>query len=298
MIGGLLMSDFVILSDSSCDLPDSLLKEYNIELIPYYVSFDQTTYYKEREEITLENFYYILRNQNVFPKTSLPSVDDYMKTFIKYIQDHKNIICFRLTSKFSGSYQAAVNAKNILEEEYPEAKIEVINSIQATAGQGLIVLQAAKMKKAGYSMEDIIKNIEVLKETARITFFVDTLEYLEKGGRIGKVSALIGGVLNFKPLIVVKDGELNPYGKIRGRKKALRKIIEMAEEIVQNNFDSYEFCIAEGDCIEEAEALKSMLEEEWNIKIDLPFFKIGTTIGTNTGPDTIGICFIKKYDHI
>ncbi|MBZ4667420.1 MAG: hypothetical protein JG775_572 [Defluviitaleaceae bacterium] len=292
------MSDFVILSDSSCDLPDSLLKEYNIELIPYYVSFDQTTYYKEREEITLENFYYILRNQNVFPKTSLPSVDDYMKTFIKYIQDHKNIICFRLTSKFSGSYQAAVNAKNILEEEYPEAKIEVINSIQATAGQGLIVLQAAKMKKAGYSMEDIIKNIEVLKETARITFFVDTLEYLEKGGRIGKVSALIGGVLNFKPLIVVKDGELNPYGKIRGRKKALRKIIEMAEEIVQNNFDSYEFCIAEGDCIEEAEALKSMLEEEWNIKIDLPFFKIGTTIGTNTGPDTIGICFIKKYDHI
>jgi DegV family protein with EDD domain len=298
MIGGLLMSDFVILSDSSCDLPDSLLKEYNIELIPYYVSFDQTTYYKEREEITLENFYYILRNQNVFPKTSLPSVDDYMKTFIKYIQDHKNIICFCLTSKFSGSYQAAVNAKNILEEEYPEAKIEVINSIQATAGQGLIVLQAAKMKKAGYSMEDIIKNIEVLKETARITFFVDTLEYLEKGGRIGKVSALIGGVLNFKPLIVVKDGELNPYGKIRGRKKALRKIIEMAEEIVQNNFDSYEFCIAEGDCIEEAEALKSMLEEEWNIKIDLPFFKIGTTIGTNTGPDTIGICFIKKYDHI
>ncbi|MDK2787551.1 MAG: hypothetical protein PWP07_776 [Epulopiscium sp.] len=292
------MSDFVILSDSSCDLPDSLLKEYNIELIPYYVSFDQTTYYKEREEITLENFYYILRNQNVFPKTSLPSVDDYMKTFIKYIQDHKNIICFCLTSKFSGSYQAAVNAKNILEEEYPEAKIEVINSIQATAGQGLIVLQAAKMKKAGYSMEDIIKNIEVLKETARITFFVDTLEYLEKGGRIGKVSALIGGVLNFKPLIVVKDGELNPYGKIRGRKKALRKIIEMAEEIVQNNFDSYEFCIAEGDCIEEAEALKSMLEEEWNIKIDLPFFKIGTTIGTNTGPDTIGICFIKKYDHI
>jgi DegV family protein with EDD domain len=298
MIGGLLMSDFVILSDSSCDLPDSLLKEYNIELIPYYVSFDQTTYYKEREEITLENFYYILRNQNVFPKTSLPSVDDYMKTFIKYIQDHKNIICFCLTSKFSGSYQAAVNAKNILEEEYPEAKIEVINSIQATAGQGLIVLQAAKMKKAGYSMEDIIKNIEVLKETARITFFVDTLEYLEKGGRIGKVSALIGGVLNFKPLIVVKDGELNPYGKIRERKKALRKIIEMAEEIVQNNFDSYEFCIAEGDCIEEAEALKSMLEEEWNIKIDLPFFKIGTTIGTNTGPDTIGICFIKKYDHI
>ncbi|HHW66946.1 DegV family protein [Defluviitalea raffinosedens] len=292
------MSDFVILSDSSCDLPDSLLKEYNIELIPYYVSFDQTTYYKEREEITLENFYHILRNQNVFPKTSLPSVDDYMKTFIKYIQDHKNIICFCLTSKFSGSYQAAVNAKNILEEEYPEAKIEVINSIQATAGQGLIVLQAAKMKKAGYSMEDIIKNIEVLKETARITFFVDTLEYLEKGGRIGKVSALIGGVLNFKPLIVVKDGELNPYGKIRGRKKALRKIIEMAEEIVQNNFDSYEFCIAEGDCIEEAEALKSMLEEEWNIKIDLPFFKIGTTIGTNTGPDTIGICFIKKYDHI
>ncbi|NLM12693.1 MAG: DegV family protein [Epulopiscium sp.] len=292
------MSDFVILSDSSCDLPDSLLKEYNIELVPFYVSFDQTTYYKERFELTIRDFYNTLRKQNVFPKTSLPSVDDYMKIFTSHIKDNKGIICFCLTSKFSGSYQAAVNAKNILLEEYPEAKIEVINSIQATAGQGLVVLQAAKMRKAGYSMEDIVKKIEILKETARITFFVDTLEYLEKGGRIGKVSALIGGVLNFKPLIVVREGELIPYGKIRGRKKALKKIIEMAEEIIQDDFESYEFCIAQGDCIEEAETLKSMVETEWNIKLELPFFEIGTTIGTNTGPDAIGICFIKKYDRI
>ena len=216
------MSDFVILSDSSCDLPDSVVNEYNIELIPFYVSFDQNTYYKERVELTIRDFYNTLRKKNVFPKTSLPSVNDYMKIFTSYIRENKGIICFCLTSKFSGSYQAAVNAKNILLEEYPDAKIEVINSIQATAGQGLIVLQAAKMQKAGYSMEDTVRKIEILKETARITFFVDTLEYLEKGGRIGKVSALIGGVLNFKPLIVVKEGELIPYGKIRGRKKALK----------------------------------------------------------------------------
>lgn len=292
------MSDFVILSDSSCDLPDALVKEYNIELIPFYVSFDQNTYYKEKVELTIKDFYHTLRNQNVFPKTSLPSVDDYMKTFSSYIKENKGIICFCLTSKFSGSYQAAVNAKNILLEEYPNARIEIINSIQATAGQGLIVLQAAKMKAAGYSLEETIRIIESLKETARITFFVDTLEYLEKGGRIGKVNALIGGVLNFKPLIVVKEGELVPYGKIRGRKKALKKIMEMAEEIIKDDFNTYEFCIAQGDCIEEAATLRDMLEKEWNIKLELPFFEIGATIGTNTGPDAIGICFIKKYNSI
>ncbi|WP_058485779.1 DegV family protein [Defluviitalea phaphyphila] len=278
------MSDFVILSDSSCDLPDTIIQEYNINLIPYYISFDQIKYQKERVELSIKDFYKTLRTKNVFPKTSLPSVDDYMKVFTSYVEKDKGIICFCLTSKFSGSYQAAVNAKNILLEEYPNANIEVINSIQATAGQGLVVLQAAKMKKAGYSI--------------RITFFVDTLEYLEKGGRIGKVSSLIGSVLNFKPLIVVKDGELIPYGKIRGRKKALKKIIEMAEEIIQGNFDSYEFCLAHGDCLEEAEYLRKMLEDKWNIKISLPIFDIGATIGTNTGPDALGICFIKKYDTI
>ncbi|NLK20536.1 MAG: DegV family protein [Epulopiscium sp.] len=292
------MSSFAIISDSSCDLPDSLINEYNIELIPFYTSFDQNAYYKERVELTFKDFYHTLRNQNVFPKTSLPSVDDYMKTFTSYIKENKGVICFCLTSKFSGSYQAAINAKNILLEEFPDAKIEVINSIQATAGQGLVVLQAAKMQKDGYTMEDTIEKIEILKETARITFFVDTLEYLEKGGRIGKVGALIGGVLNFKPLIVVKDGELNPYGKIRGRKKALKKIIEMAEEIIKDDFSNYDFCIAHGDCIDEAHNLKEMLEEEFGIILELPYFEIGTTIGTNTGPDALGICFIKKYDKI
>jgi len=286
------------MSDSSCDIPDSVIKEYNIKLIPYYVSFDQKNYYKERIELSIKDFYEKLRKENVFPKTSLPSVDDYMNAFTPLIQEGKGIICFCLTSKFSGSYQAAVNAKNILLEEYPDAKIEVINSIQATGGQGLVVLQAAKMQKAGYSMEEIIEKIEVLKETARITFFVDTLEYLEKGGRIGKVSALIGGVLNLKPLIVVRDGELIPYGKIRGRKKALRKIIEMAEEIITDDFSNYDYCIAQSDCEEEAVYLREMIEKEWNIKIEYPFFEIGTTIGTNTGPDVIGICFIKKYDRI
>lgn len=298
MIGGLLMSDFVVLSDSSCDLPDSLVKDYDIQLIPFYVSFDQNTYYKERVELTIKKFYHTLRNENVFPKTSLPSVDDYMKTFTSYIKENKGILCFCLTSKFSGSYQSAVNAKNILLEEYPNARIEIINSIQATAGQGLIVLQAAKMQMAGYSMEDVIEKIEILKQSTKITFFVDTLEYLEKGGRIGKVGALIGGVLNFKPLIVVKDGELVPYGKVRGRKRALRKIIEMAEEIITDDFNSYEFGIAHGDCIEEAETLRKMLQEEWNIKMDLPLFEIGATIGTNTGPDAIGICFSKRYDQL
>ena len=290
------MTQYKILSDSSCDIPDSLLKEYHIELIPFYVSFDKQLYRKENVELTVDEFYRTLRENDAYPKTSLPSVQDYIEIFTKHLQQGLNILCFCLSSKFSGSFQSAINAKNILIEDYPTANIEIINSTQATAGQGLVVLQAARMQSAGLSMSEVIGKINVLKETARIMFTVDILEYLQKGGRLGKASALLGTILNVKPLLIIKDGEVVPHSKTRGRKKALKEILDMTKEAVGSHESSYEFCILHANCPEDAEYVKQLFKEELHIDITLPFFEVGVTIGTHTGPDALGICFIQKYD--
>lgn len=295
------MRDYQIFSDSSCDTPEELLKLYNITLIPFYVTFDQENYFKEDIEISNQKFYDVLMNEKVFPKTSLPSVLDYVNQFEPAIKEDKDILCLCLTHKFSGSYQSAVNAKLLLEEKYPDAKIYIVDSIQATAGQGIVLMQAAYMQKDGYTLEDNVNHLNELKETARIMFTVDTLEYLTKGGRVGKVASLAGTMLNLKPMIQLKDGELIPYSNVRGRKKALQKIISMVEEHFQEigeSYNDYDFCLANATTAEETAYVQEQLEELIGRKISYPLFQIGVTIGTYTGPGAVGVCFIKKYNII
>lgn len=292
------MKNFQIFSDSSCDLPIDLIDQYKIRVIPYYVTFDKENYFKEHEEISNEEFYTKLATK-IFPKTSLPSVQDYINAFQEAIEAGQDVLCFCLTAKFSGSYQSAVNAKGILEEDYPEANIIIVDSIQATAGEGLVVLQAAKMKEAGYTLEQAMEKIESIKQTARIMFTIDSLEYLQKGGRIGKVTSLAGAMLNLKPMIVLKEAELMPYSNVRGRKKALEKVLSMVEEYFTENdesYDDYDFCLANATTIEETMMMQEKVEALIGRKVDYPIFQIGVTIGTYTGPGALGICFIKKYD--
>lgn len=296
---GVAMKKYQIFSDSACDTPQELLNEFNIDLIPFYVTFDQETYYKETVEITPSEFYQTLKNKRVFSQTSLPSVQDYINKFKPVIQEGKDVLCLCLSQKFSGSYQSAVNAKEILEDIYKEAKITVIDSIQATAGQGLLLLQAGRMQKSGYSLQDCAKKIEELKSTARIMFTVDDLEYLSSGGRIGKVASLAGNMLNLKPLIKLKEAELIPYTKVRGRLKALDKILSMVEEHFHDakaNYKDYDFCLANATTMEDALHMKHRVESLIGRTITTPIFQIGATIGTYVGPGALGVCFVKRYD--
>ena len=291
--------NYQIFSDSSCDTPAELLEKYGITLVPFYVSFDQENYYKENIDVTNKEFYNRLTTERVFPKTSLPSVQDYINKFQAALKAKQDVLCICLTQKFSGSYQSAVNARNILTEQYPDSNIIIVDSIQATAGQGLVLLQAAYMKEAGYTIEENAKKLEEIKQTARIMFTVDTLEYLAKGGRIGKVASLAGTMLNLKPMIQLKDAELIPYSNVRGRKKALDKILFMVEEYFKENnesFKDYDFCLANSSKMEEYQLIKSKVEELIGKEILYSEFKIGVTIGTNTGPGALGVCFIKRYN--
>lgn len=293
------MRDYHIFSDSSCDVPQELLTVNNITLIPFYITFDQENYYKENIEITNDKFYDILTNQKVFPKTSLPSVLDYVNHFEPVILEGKDVLCLCLTQKFSGSYQSAVNAKSILEEKYPDAEIQIIDSIQATAGQGIVLLQAAYMRRDGYSLQENVNKLNEIKQTARIMFTVDTLEYLTKGGRVGKAASLAGTMLNLKPMIQLKDAELIPYSNVRGRKKSLQKVLFMVEEYFQETgerYEDYDFCLANATTLEDTKGVQSQVEEIIGRKIPYPVFQIGVTIGTYTGPGALGVCFVKKYN--
>lgn len=292
------MRPYQLFSDSSCDLPEELLQKHQIKLIPFYVSFDQETYYKENIDITKESFYETLNSKKIYAKTSLPSVQDYISMVKPALKEGNDILCLCLTNKFSGSYRSALSAKHILEEQYPESNISVIDSIQATGAQGLLLLQIAAMKEAGLTLEEATEKTNKLKTTARIMFTVNTLEYLAKGRRIGKVISLAKDMLDLKPLIQLKEAELIPYSNIRGRKKSLDKVFEMVIEYFNESGENpkdYDFCIANATTMEDAQYLEKRMENFLNNKRSCPIFQIGVTIGTYTGPGAIGICFVKRF---
>ena len=293
------MSTIVLFSDSSCDVPEALMQKYHVNIVPFYVSFQNEEYFKEIKELSTSDFYARMRESRIFPKTSLPSINDYIEAFSPFLKQGLPIICVCLSSHFSGSYNAAVNARTILLEHYPNAEIAIINSLNATGGQYLLVEQVAHMIDDGLDFTTIVETAKKLRETARIFFYVDTLDYLEKGGRIGKASALLGTVLNVKPVLFLEDGQLFPCKKIRGEKRAILKVVELIDQyITPEGFDNYSFALCHGDCPEDSKLLANAFETILGVAPPTPYNVIGVTIGVNTGPDAQGIACIKKYNKL
>ncbi|WP_033166387.1 DegV family protein [Clostridium sp. KNHs205] len=290
---------YQIISDSSCDLPMDYTKENNLEIIPFYVSFDGENYYKEGIEVDHEEFYNRMITDHAYPKSSLPSIDDYLQVFKKYAAENIPVICICITTKFSGSYQSAITAKEILSETYPDARITVIDSNINTVLQGIYVREAVRMLQDGISYEAAIEHLERIKSTGRIIFTIGSMDYLKKGGRIGKLLTLAGDTLGIKPLIILKEGEIYPAGITRSRKKAKLKLLELAKEHfikLKEDSNNYEIVVGTGIDMEEAEEFKRDLEKALGREITLPVARIGVTIGTHTGPHPIGLGLIRKYD--
>lgn len=294
-------NNYVIVSDSSCDLPDELIKENNIKVVPFYVSLDGNDYLKERVNLQVRDFYEKMVNEsNLNPKTTLPSVADYEDVFEEQIRAGNSIICVCITSKFSGSYNSASVAKENCLEKYPNAKITVIDSMVNTGVQGLLVLEIARMKRDGKTYDEAIKLANAMRKTGRIFFTVGNLEYLRKGGRIGKLVGIVGATLKIKPIIVLRDGEIFSAGISFTRKKSFLKATDAALNYFKENKenpDDYQFITGYGYDIEEGklynEKLKEILKRE-----DVLLIQIGATIGVHTGPYPLGVGFIKKYDRV
>lgn len=285
------MNGFKIITDSASDLDDGFLSENDIGVVPFYITADGNAYCKDKVEITSQEFYKVQRESKKFYKTSLPSVQDYLDEFNKYASD-VDIICFCLSSKLSGSYQSAVNAANIIKDEHPERVIVVIDSQTASLGIGMKIKQAVLCR--GRGMTAVQAEGYLLQNVAYIALTVDTLEYLQRGGRIGKVQALAGELLNIRPIIQMVGGELVPHSKMRGRGKAVARLLEILDEAVGADLPGYVVAVAHSDCEEEARALRDQIEQKYGIFGKVDIVEIGVVIGAHTGPSVLAISYLRN----
>ncbi len=293
-----------IISDGSCDLPRELAEEKNITVVPFYVSFDDENYLKENVDIGIRDFYQqMVDRKGVYPKSSMPSAQDYVEVFLPYAREGIPVICICITTKFSGSMQSALSARGIVRESCPEAEITVIDATVNTVLQGLYVLEAVALRDSGMEYKAAVARLEEIRRTGRIFFTVGDMEYLKHGGRIGKVSAVAGSVLGIRPVITLKEGEIFPSGIGRGRKRTTEKAIDLLLDYLEENgrrMERFSLCIGFGYDYQEAvefreHTLERLREKGYSIEKDmLPIYQIGATISVHTGPYPLGFGIIEK----
>ncbi len=297
------MNDYVIITDGSCDLKNEDIIKSNLTVVPFYVSFEESVYLREKVDVQIRDFYQqLVDNDDVYPKTSMPATDDYLKLFNEYAKKDIPVICLCITKKMSGSYNSATTARDLCLEDYPNAKITVVDTMTITVLQGLLVKEVCRMKTNGLSYEETLNKIEKIKNTGRIFFTVKGLAYLQHGGRIGKVTAVIGNVLRINPIIIFQNGEIGSGGVSLTRTRALLKIKEMVTEYfakIGEKISDYIFSFGHGYDIAEGEEFYHKLINQIGInEEDMAFEQIGATIAVHTGPHAIGLGFIKKYDKV
>lgn len=292
---------FKIMSDSACDLSQKYIKNHDIEIIPISVSFDGETFMKDTLEISRKDFYQrLVDDPKLFPKTTLPSVELFADAFRKYVKDGIPVICFTISLHLSGSYNSAMNAKSLVEEEYPEADITVLDSQQNTVTQALIIDQVVRMKDAGLSIKDVLKKMDALMKSARIIFTVGSLDYLQIGGRIGKLAKFTSGKLGVKPIIIMKDGDIGFGGLGRNRNKIKNSLIDIAGKYL-NEHGKENFIVSVGYGYDASEGVSFMnsIEEKLDIRLNTDTnVEIGVVSCTHTGPYALGIGLIQKYETI
>ena len=266
--------------------------------------FRSETYEKEIVEIPIRTFYEkMVADPTTFPKSSMPSVQDYVDVFTPIVKEKTAVICICITTKFSGSLQSAQNAKELVKESIPDAEITVIDSTVDTVLQGLYVLEAAKLCKAGVSYQECVEKLETIKSSGRIFFTVGNIDYLKHGGRIGKLAGLAGSVLGIRPIITLKEGEIFPSGIARSRKKSIDKVYELLLQYLRElgaDCKDYSFTVGFGYDKQEAETFRDgavafLNANGYSITAqDLPIYQIGATISVHTGPYPLGFGIIKK----
>lgn len=278
------MANIQIIIDSMIDMPKDILDRYNIIVMPLTIIFEDGEY-KDGVDLTGKQFYEKLSQSKDLPKTSQISPNIFIEVFKKVLDEGKEILCINGSSKASGTYQSAVVAKSSLESD----KIEVFDTMALSFGAGMFVYEAAKMADAGKSLKEIVEFLNTMKAHVEHIFTVDTLEYLKKGGRLNPMKATIATMLNIKPILTVVDGLVESLDKVRGSKKVIGKMIEMAEERGKT-FEDKVVGISHANCSDTLELLKKQIIKKLNPK-EIIITEIGCTIGTHVGSGTLAIFF-------
>lgn len=283
----------VIIIDSSCDLPLEFIEKNKIPFLGLVCHLDGKEYVDDfGKTLTYEKFYNRIR-EGCMPTTSQINVYRFYEAFKKYVEEGKSVIYLAMSSKMSGCYNSAVIAKQQLEEELGDVDISVVDTKSACIGEGLLVYYAYEMLKNGATKNEIVDWVENNKINVQHWFIVEDLLHLKKGGRLSAAKANIGTLLQIKPTIYIdKEGNLVNISNSRGRKKAVKGLIDKFEENALINEDTV-IGISHGDCLEEAIALKNSVLEKYKVK-DVLINHVGPVIASHTGSGMLSLCFIGK----
>ncbi|MFC4322345.1 DegV family protein [Litchfieldia salsa] len=279
-----------ILADSASDLPLDFFKNSNVTLFPLGVHLDGQDFL-DLVSINPGEVYAKMRN-GAAPKTTQVSPHFFKEEFQKLASNKQSGIYIAFSSELSGTYQTALMMKQEVLDEYPDFDLTIIDTKCASLGLGLVVQAAAELATKGASKEEIINVVKDKATHMEHIFTVDDLEYLARGGRVTKTAAFVGSLLNIKPILNVENGKLIPLEKIRGKKKVIKRILDIIEER-GTNLEDQTIAISHGDDFETANEYKRLIEEKFGCKSVFTNM-IGASVGSHAGPGTIAIFFLNQ----
>lgn len=284
------MRNYCITTDSNSDLPQEYIEKFSTTIIPQYYSFGDTVYGDELHMAPAE--FYEKMKEGGLPQSQANNpavIEDKFRTILDKGMD---IIHIAFSSALSGSYNNVCMVARELLEEYTDAKITVIDSLNVSLGETIMVIYANDLKEKGTSYEEVVEKLEELKNHINVQFTVDDLFHLQRGGRVSKTTAVVGSALNLKPFLYVNnEGGLSSDGTARGRKKSLRTLVERMKATLDENTDySLPVGIVHGNCIEDAQSVAELVKEETNFK-NIIINDISPSIGAHAGPGALGILY-------
>lgn len=285
--------NFKILTDSGCDMPFEKLHENNVDVIGMAVNFKGREYIEDNWKSIDASSYYSALKEGATPTTSQITPTRFYEFFKQYLEKGQDVLYVGFSSSLSGTFGSANIAQNMLKEDYPDRRVELIDTMCASVGVSLLVLKAANLQKEEKSMDEIIKELEESKFNVNHIFTVDDLNHLKRGGRVSSFSAVMGTMLSIKPILYMsREGKLLNIEKAKGRKKSLHTLVDYLERgLLEANSSSV--LIAHGDCPGDVEILEKLIRER-KLAVDVTSVTMGMTIGAHTGANVINMVFFGK----
>ena len=282
------MADYVITTDSNSDVLPEFIRENDLTIIPQYYSFGDTVYGDELN-MPPHEFYETMRNGEL-PKSQANNPAVIRERFEKILKEGKDILHIAFSSALSGSCNNVVVTANELLEDYPDRKIRVFDSLNASLGEGVSVYRAVELWKAGKSMDEVYDILTEERDHINVSFTVNDLNHLQRGGRVSKTTAVVGSLVNIKPILkVTAEGELKSDGTVRGRKKSLKTLVSRMEATLDLEHYGKDRMVAvlHGDCIDEAKNVADMVKELGFTNVIIN--DVSPSIGTHAGPGVVGL---------
>jgi DegV family protein with EDD domain len=274
-----------IVTDSSADLPAQLAQELGITVVPLYLRFGEEVF-RDRVDISEDEFYERLQHDPIHPSTTQPSPQDFASVYQKLSPEADGIVSILISSKLSGTYNSALQGKELIEKGCP---IEVVDSQTLTMGLGLVNIAAATAAKAGKGLSEVLAEARQAIPNIHLLGLLDTLKYLLLGGRIGKAKALLGSILNVKPLLRLQDGEVVPVGQVRTRAKGIDRLFEF----VKSTAEIQDLAVVYNTTPDEAQSLAERIGSIF-AKEKIRMARVGPTLGIHMGPGALVVTFRGK----